>query len=245
MNPLVSVIVPHHLNANQVYLDLCLGSILASKYDHLEVLCISDSALPPKLPDDPRVIGYHRPDLNNATRKLNFGASQASGKYLWFISDDVMIESHSMRTMVEGLSDNRIIAIPMSNGDNGSQFVTSLPWPIKLTHEEYAGLPSIEIGDNKNPFLVFSKSFVSYFAVMMSKSIWQEVGELDEAMDQRWNDCDHCIRASKLGIAIMINLGAFALHFGDKTLPQCTTPEQYASCDEAFKNKWHSPQTQL
>jgi hypothetical protein len=51
-------------------------------------------------------------------------------------------------------------------------------------------------------------------------------------------DQDFCIRAARQGIPSMINFGAFALHFGDVTLPYCTTETELNQCTEVFKEKY-------
>ena len=74
---------------------------------------------------------------------------------------------------------------------------------------------------------------------MMPKTVIEKVGSLDAKMEVRGNDVDYCFRARALGIPSLIHLGVFALHFGDRTIPYVTTPEQYAAADQAFQEKYH------
>lgn len=240
MNPLVTVIVPTHLDKNAGYLELCLESILASQDIDFEVICIADTVSPPKRITDPRLKMYWDRSLVTASDKFNWavGHSTQSSKYLWLISDDVMITPQAMKTMILGMGDNLILCNPMSNCDNGSQFYTDLGIPVKLTKEN---LPVQMPVSNGMPFLIPVRQFISFYCTMIPRKVWQMVGELDGRMDYRWNDVDYCARAAKQGVQAMINLGAFALHFGDQSIPFSVTKEQMDACDKAFMDKYGSP----
>lgn len=243
MTPLVTCIVPHHLDENHEYLKLCLDSILASEGVDFEIVCVADTKERPRYErQDERLFLLWDQELNTASSKLNWAAKRARGKYLWLISDDVMVSNGAMKTMVEGVGDNAIICNPMSNSDNGSQFFAKMDYPVKLSKEDvdFGSLSIEEYSDGtSHAFLIPVRHFVSFYCTMIPKKVWDLVGELDEKMDVRGNDWDYCLRAQQKGIIPMINLGAFALHFGDKSLPKCTTQEQYAAADLAFMEKWN------
>lgn len=239
--PSVTVIVPHHLDENHEYLKLCLDSILASEGVSFEVICVADTKEDIQYTSPTNQGGvlykHHRPDLTTASAKVNWAAKQAKGKYLWIISDDVMVSKYAMRTMVEGMGENQIICNPMSNSDNGSQFYADLRGiPVKCSKEELK-MEWLDRGARIPPFLIPVIHFVSFYCTMIPKTVWDKVGELDARLDARHNDEDYCVRAKNLGIVPLINLGAFALHFGDKTLLKCTTEEQRNECSRIFINK--------
>ena len=95
-------------------------------------------------------------------------------------------------------------------------------------------------GNAPRAALTIDPGWISFYCAMIPKTVLNRVGDLDEKLDVRYNDTDYCERARKLGIPSMINLGAFALHFGDRSLPKCTTAEQYADADKAWMEK-HMP----
>ena len=247
-NPLVTCIVTHHLNENAPYLKLCLDSILKSEGVDFEVICVADTAESPCYGLVPEEIVRRVWDktLNTASAKINWAAQQARGKYLWIISDDVMVGKHAMKSMAVVMGENKLICNPMSNSDAGSQFWGDVGFPVKHSIEGFkSGNPTQELDvvetfvTTRMPLLVRANGFVAFYCTMMSKAVWDEVGELDATMDYRHNDQDYCIRAAQLGIPSMINLGAFALHFGDKTIPKCVTKEQLDECSRVFQAKYH------
>lgn len=234
----VSVIVTHHLNENQKYLDLCLESIMKSTGVDMEVIVMSDCKERPSVP--PKVKLFWNPEFSYAGEKVNKAikdyASETS-KYFMLISDDVMVASHTIATLVEAAGDNAIIQNPMCNGDNGSQFYVQLPFPVKMTAEELKDPQEVWYFPQL-PKILIPRDFVSFYCTLIPRKLWNEVGELDAALDYRHNDQDYCWRARKLGAQAIVNLGAFALHFGDVTLPKVSTMSELDECTKRFYKKW-------
>lgn len=244
---MVTVIVPTHLDENANYLKECVKSLLASTYEKFEILVIADTERMPALPLDEKLKIWWDKELNTATKKLNFGSKHClpETQYLWLISDDVVVHPEAMKRLVLGLGNNELISNPMSNSDNGSQFFSSLSLPVKMSLDEYIDLGKERLLNQieerlcpKETLLVPVPVFVAFYCTMIPKKVWDKVGLLDERMDVRHNDLDYCLRAAKLEIRSVINYSAFALHFGDKTLPKCTSPEEYQKADEAFYEKY-------
>lgn len=245
--PLVSVIVTTHLDENAPYLKLCLDSLLASEGVDFEVIVVSDTDRPPALPAGKAFRLCHDKKLKLAGTKFNHAIKHLchpQAKYLWLISDDVMVSKHAMLSMVHGMGENQIICNPMANGDNGTQYYTDLGVPLKLSYQDIVSGPHayLEFAAATNrtakPFLIRVPQFVAFYCTMMPRTVWDKVGEIDVRLDYRHNDQDYCLRAWQLGFPSMINLGAFAIHFGDKTIPKCVTTEELDECTRVFTEKY-------
>ena len=243
MTPVVSVIVTHHLDRAKPALALCLEGILRNCGVPFELILVSDSETEPTIPhvDNPdcvRSTVYHDKSLKLASLKVNWAVKNAvhkDSKYLWLVSDDVVVSDRTMGKMLRGQEMLPGIHNPMSNSDNGSQFLAD--WEgigVKEDVRPWSGLREME---TQNAILV-PKPWVAGYCTMMPREVWDRVGELDPRLDYRHNDQDFCMRAAKLGIPSFINFGAFALHFGDQTLPYCTNPEQLDECSRVFQEKY-------
>lgn len=247
-NPLVTVIVPHHLNENDEYLNWCIYSILQSVGVEIELICISDAV---KSPD---IRGYtatliHDRTLSNVTKKWHHGVKIAnpSSKYVMVISDDVMVSKHTIAELADTIGDLGMIVGPASNCDSTTRYRTNFILEredgrsryvgLKSTLEDIEGYEECVINYPKGRRTLIDTGWISFYCTMFPKAVLQAVGDFDEKLDVRYNDVDYCERARKLGIISMINLGVFALHFGDKTLPKCTKPEEYAAADRAWMDK--------
>ncbi len=240
--PLVTVIVPHHLNQNDEYLHWCVKSVLASEGVALEVIVISDAE---QAGDIPEVTYVHNPDLNNVTKKWHYGVKMAnpSSKYVMLISDDVMVSKYTIADLAQAIGDNQMILGPASNCDATTRFYAQFyatehkPMTLKMTMADLHPDQQAVIDFPKmNPILI-DPGWVSFYCTMFPKTVLTAVGDFDEALDCRHNDVDYCQRARRLGIPALIHLGVYALHFGDKTLPLTTSQSDYAAADEAYRQK--------
>lgn len=245
--PLVTVIVPHHMNENDSYLQWCLVSVLASVGVDIEVICISDAPECPNVPD--RVTLVHNHALNNVTKKWHYGVKMAdpASKYMMIISDDVMVSKYMIEELAATASDAGVILGPASNCDSTTRYRaqfalsrddgTVIPLGVKCSLEEIAGLEQKVIDHPVSQRILIDPGWISFYCTMIPKRVIELVGDFDEKLDVRYNDVDYCERARKIGIPAMIHLGVFALHFGDRTLPKCTTQDEYASADRAWFDK--------
>jgi hypothetical protein len=247
VNPMVTVIVTHHLDENQKYLDLCLENLLKSErfeygygFINIETIVLSDAPTCPNVPDGVTLV--HNRDLNTATKKGHFGIAMASPdtKYFLFLSDDVVLHRWTIMHLVQDVGDNAWICNPMSNSDNGSRFISPThPGPDLELEDFVECVPSICSDDAEHgETLLIRQDWVSFFCTLMPRAVWERVGPLDERLEVRGNDVDYCLRAAALGIPTFINFRAFAFHFGSKTLKKTVSPEQYAEADQAFRTKW-------
>lgn len=265
MNPQVTVIVPHHLNQNDSYLHWCLYSISQSVNIDLEIICISDAEKEPEIQVPGTILLVHDRQLSNVTKKWHHGVKIASpkSKYIMLISDDVMVSKWTIGEMAQTIGDHKIILSPASNCDATTRYhaqfqlfkyrpyhgtgIPELTHPtpeaitlgLKSTLEDIKGFEQQVIDFPRERKILLNPGWVSFYCTMFPKSVIESVGGFDEKLDVRGNDVDYCHRAAKLGIPSLIHLGVFALHFGDRTLPHCTTKEEYDSADRAMLEKYY------
>lgn len=250
--PLITVISTHHLNENDSYLQWSLKSILASVGVDIEILCYSSAKECPEVPDGV-FLRHDRVSNVSCSAKFNHGVKTASprSKFICMIADDVMVSKYALAEMADAIGDRAMILGPASNCDSTTRYHAKftvvnksgnrLTIPQKCTLDEIAGFEQAVIDTQFGERILIDPGWISFYCVMMPKVVVSSVGGLDERMDVRWNDLEFCERARKLGIPAMIDLGAFALHFGDRTLPKCVTPEQYAAADKAFHERHLRP----
>lgn len=250
MTPLVSVCVTHHLPENQPYLDLCLSSLAANEGVSFEIHCVSDALRCPTIPEGASVTLHHRPELDNATKKVHWVMDKLhpGSKYLLLVGDDVMLSRGTIKGLVEGIGAHKLVCNPLSNNELDGRFVTEMTLTHdrgheivlrnNMTRQELYGFESAVLNyPAQKPFLI-PVEWVSFFCTMMPRDLWAELGGLDEKLEVSHNDVDFCKRAARAGAGVMLNLGVFALHFGGKTLPAVTAPEDYRASEEYFMRKW-------
>lgn len=241
-NPTVSVILTHHLDENTPYLNICVESLLRSEGVSFEVIVLSDAETKPHVPNGVQLI-WDR-SLNTATKKVEVGVKIAdpNSKYFLLLSDDVAVSRFMMKTLVEGVADHPVICNPMSNSDNTGQFVANLPWGCTADLKEFNGMADFEmkiryIGAEHS--LMVTRPWIAFYCTLIPRWVWNLVGGLDGRFETRHNDQDYCYRAASHGIASAINFGAFALHFGSKTISKSASKEEQTEATRVFIEKWN------
>lgn len=249
MNKSVSVLLFHHLPQNREYLDLALKAVLDSQDIDFQVLLICDYSIE-NVPEHPRLKVYCDSELNTATRKANWGVKHTSGDFILLLSDDVVLNKFALRNMVEGAGENAVIVNPMSNQENGSRYLADLSLSddegrtLLLKHdmsiEAVRGFEKCIIEAKPLPPVQIPVPWLSFYCTLVPRKVWELVGELDEQFETAYNDVDYCYRAKTLGVHMLINLSAFCLHFGSKTLSQVATDQQKRAASFAFMAKYGS-----
>lgn len=252
-SPLVTVIVTTHLDENAEYLRLCLWSISQSEGVPFETIVVSGAPSVPIVPDG--MTAVHDPLLNTGDKKINRGIalSDPNSKYFLIVSDDVMLTKHTMAGLVRSVGDQRVIAIPSSNGDNGSQFATSFQltkegtnsittWelPLHLNAEDVQGWEEAIRDFPLQRQLMVVMDYVTFFCPLIPRKVWEQVGELDPRLHTRHNDQDYCYRAREKNIPSVIDFSVFALHFGSKTLNIVAPESERNAASKVFWDKQRS-----
>lgn len=236
MNPLVTIIVAHHLDENQPYLDQCLGSVMKTEGVAFEVILLSDAKTCPRVPDHVTVV--HDPKLDSCTKKFHQGVKLAHPESVFylFLSDDVIVSKLMLLPMVRLGLERKVIINPMCNGDQGGRFLCpDLKLPITADLGEID--PAL-IEERSGPIdLVVCQDWLSFYCTLIRRDIWKEVGLLDERLETRHNDQDFCYRARRLGIQCVIHFGSLAFHYGSKTLSITNKPGEQEEASRIFQEK--------
>lgn len=256
--PLVSVILTHQLKVNWPYLKLAIEGLKNTRGLQYEVLIQSgqeetfDSSQMRYFLNLPAHYQFrHDPKLDTATKKIDAALKEVSSEstHLMLLSDDVIVSGNCIRRLYEASRGQEMIVGPMSNSDLGTRYDASMnlesdKFPLgpdmsleNLTSTHLREILSLETSTCINRLLI-PFSWISFFCVMMPKSVWQRVGGTDPALEYRFNDQDFCMRAARMGIPTLINFAAFAFHFGSKTMQHLKTEKIDKDAIEHFVKKW-------
>ncbi len=143
--PLVSVIIPVY--NNERFLDKCIRSVCAQKYDNLEIIIINDGSTDRSLEiiniwkeKDSRLIVIDQ-ENRGVSGARNAGIDKASGEYITFIDGDdyvgPMYIYRLVRSAVTNDSDMVLTGLMMQNED-GTVIRSIIPGGyVKNKHEEW------------------------------------------------------------------------------------------------------------
>ncbi len=121
MNPLVSIIIPTYNQKPDFIID-CINSAITQSYTDIEI-CISDNHSSNEVPEilykyakaDTRIKIIRPPAHVSVINNFLFAASNATGKYICFISSDDILLPTCIEELVNILEQNPEVAIAHSN----------------------------------------------------------------------------------------------------------------------------------
>lgn len=247
MEPVVSVLLTHHLDVNRPYLNWAMEAVLRSKGVPLELIVLADSETKPDVPEEARLVWDSA--LNSGTKKINHGVELMNSPNLLIHSDDVVLSESALFYLVHMGGNQPIIQGVLSNSDLTSRYLTALE--LKREKESLVLLPDMDMKDLESwkkelfaynsPFvrdpILIRQETVCYYCTYMPKDVFTRIGPLDEELESRYCDFDHCMRAAHIGVSSWINLSAFAFHFGSKTLNITAPPEVREEASRKFAEK--------
>lgn len=232
MKPTLTVIVTHHLDEVEPYLKECLWALGQSRGVQFETILLASSESKPDCPENVTLV--HDRTLNTGTKKIHLGiemASHSSQAYL-LLSNDVSVTVRALSNLMAAASDIKAIIAPASNSQQADLVYLRREMPVNMDlADRYFALP-------ETPDILVKQPWVPFYCPLIRRDIWEEVGDLDPALDTRHNDQDYCYRAAARGIPTFYHLGAFVLHFGSKTLYRAHAPEEFASATDYMVHKY-------
>lgn len=168
----------------------------------------------------------------------NQGVHIAGGKYVLLLNNDVLVADGWLENLVQALeSDERIGLVgPITNQISGLQMVSGIPYSDESAFPEFARrVRSLNRGK------ITPRRRIAGFAMLLRKSLYEELGGLDESFGSgNFEDDDFCLRLRENGYAIMVDESVFIHHFGSQTFIANALDYQ-ASLQEKgqrFRQKW-------
>jgi GT2 family glycosyltransferase len=224
IQPLISIVIP---NKDMVkVLDRCIHSIFKkSTYNNYEIVIVENNSTDPKTFDYYNHIQAEHANLRVVTEKtdgefnfsktINLGFSVAKGDYLLMLNNDVeVISEHWMEYLVG----------PCLRDDVGA-VGAKLLYPDKTIQHAGVGLhhkgpghigrflPSKSTDYYSLVSLTQDYTAVTGACLMTKRSVFNQVGKLDEILAVDYNDIDFCLRLRKAGLHIVYAPDAELYHY--------------------------------
>jgi glycosyltransferase involved in cell wall biosynthesis len=200
----------------------------------------------------------------NFSQAVNAGVRAAGNcKYFAILNSDVIVSKGWLTNLAYRMDNQDRLAVcgVLSNCDRGwlngvpgrpiydMQLSSGMELVPAMKYE--AVMPHL---DELNAFMEKSnsnlkgqytpQSWVAYYATIIAKSAWDEVGELDEEFQNGCEDLDHCHRIRTMGYEIGQAVDSYVFHFGgiSRAAYEGEGHEEYAKEDvynhQLLKKKW-------
>ncbi|CAN5634216.1 hypothetical protein BH23ACI1_BH23ACI1_24990 [soil metagenome] len=226
--PLVSLVIPtagrlREVDGRQVDLvAACVRSVVQkTAYPHYELIVVADRAgLQPTTVKAlegarHRVVTSDAEGPFNFSRKVNLGASHASGEHIVLFNDDLeVIVSEWLSAMLEYSQEPEIGAVgaKLLYPDGRLQHVGMLLGVSGIAAHAYHQHPGSSPGYASCAVSVRNYSAVTAACLMSRRDVFDQVGGFDEAFPIDFNDVDYCLRVRQAGHRIVFTPYAQLYH---------------------------------
>ncbi len=242
--PLVSIIIPSAgtpmPEGDRAHLDNCLESLVTrSTYPNIELVVVDGYDLPPQVLAKVKEVGVNLVRCDepfNFSMRVNLGVSQSHGDIVVLLNDDVEILTPDwIEAMLELAQQPAIGAVgsklyfPTGNIQHAG---------VVLLH----GNPGHVLydGEGDEPGYFFSNLVTrNYLCVtgaclMLRRSVFDEVGGMDEFFPLNYNDVDFCLKLHKFGYRNVFTPFAELIHHESASRPRGVTTEELTN----LKDRW-------
>lgn len=251
-NPRVSIVIPNKDHLEE--LKRCITSIVEkSTYDNYEIVIVENNSVTEeifeyykKLEENPaiRVITYEG-DFNYS-RINNLGVSQTTGDYVLLLNNDtrvITLDWMEELLMYAQRKDVGAVGGKLYYEDNTIQHAGVV---LGLGAHRTAGHSHYRVSYNNLGYmgrLCYAQNVmaVTGACLMMRKSLFEQLGGLDENFAVSLNDVDLCIRAWKAGCVNVFTPFAELYHYESVSRgldDQGEKAQRYNREAEAFRAKW-------
>lgn len=251
-NPKVSIVIPNKDHVED--LKRCIASILEkSTYDNYEIIVVENNSVTEeifdyykKLEENPniRVITYE--GEFNYSKINNLGVSQTTGKYVLLLNNDTQIITLDWieeLLMYAQRQDVGAVGAKLYYADKTIQHAGVV---LGLGAHRTAGHSHHRVSYNNLGYmgkLCYAQNVmaVTGACLMMRKSLYEQLGGLDESFAVSLNDVDLCIRAWKAGFVNVFTPFAELYHYESVSRgldDQGEKAQRYNRESEAFRAKW-------
>ena len=250
--PLVSVIIPNR--EEKETLQACVESIFEkTAYKNYEIIIVENNSSSEeifryyrKLSEDPRVHLIRWKKGFNYSAINNFGVRHAKGDYLLFLNNDVkVIDPDWMSEMLSVCQrkETGAVGVKLIYPDNTIQHAGVV---LGLGAHRTAGHSHYRVSSNNLGYmgrLCYAQDVmaVTGACLMMRRSLFEELGGLDESFAVSLNDVDLCIRAWKAGYLNVFTPFAELYHYESVSRgldDQGEKAQRYNRESEAFRARW-------
>lgn len=211
-NPLVSIIIPNKDQADT--LAQCLESIEKSSYQNYEIIIVENNSEEKdtfsyykKIESDRiKVVVWH--GEFNFSAINNFGMKYARGDYLLLLNNDVrVITKDWLEEMTANCQrkDVGIVGAKLYYPDDTIQHAGIVIGIGGVAGAVFVGMPGVYSGYFHKASIQQDLSAVTAACMMVKRSVYEELGGLEEKLKVAFNDVDFCLRVRDKGYLVVYN----------------------------------------
>ncbi|MBM0740845.1 glycosyltransferase [Phormidium sp. CLA17] len=244
-NPLISIVIPSAgktliTEADRCLLEACIHSIRdRSSYRNIEIVVVDGYDVPERIVQAISGNDLHLvrcADSFNFAQRINLGVAHAQGEFILLLNDDVEVLTPDwLESMLEFAQQPEVGAVGAKlfypNGSVQHMGVMVLGGNPGHAFHQVAG-------DHPGYFLsnLVNRNYLAVTAacLMMRRSLYNELGGMDEVFPLNYNDVDLCLKSHQAGYRQVVTPYAQLVHYESASRQAGLQPKEW----ETLNNKW-------
>ncbi len=247
----VSIIIPNKDHVSD--LKQCIDSIREkTSYSNYEIIVVENNSTGQEIfeyykelecLDNVQVVRWEEHYFNYSAIN-NYGARFADGTYLVLLNNDTEVISPDWlqeMLMFAQREDVGAVGAKLYYPDDTIQHAGLGIGLLTLAGHYHRGFPRSHPGYMGRLIYAHNVSAVTAACVMIPRSVWEEVGGLDECFAVAFNDVDLCMRIRKAGYLIVWTPFSELYHYESKSRGLENTPEKRERFEgeiKRFHERW-------
>lgn len=252
-NPKVSIVIP---NKDYVKtLKVCINSIKKlTTYENYEIIIVENNSEEnetfeyyKKIDGKDKIKVVYFPEKEfNYSKIINFGVKNSTGDYIVQLNNDTELLTPNWLQEMIGFAqrdDVGAVGAELFYPDNTIQHAGIIIGIGGVAGHVFKNLPKGIHGYFSKDAMIQNLSAVTAACIMTPKSIYDEVGYMDEKFKVAFNDVDFCLKIRQTGKLIVYNPYVQFTHYESKSRGFEDTPEKkkrFQSEVDRFHDKWQS-----
>ena len=235
--PLVSILIPNKDHIDD--LDVCLNSFFErADYQNYEFIIIENNSVLPetfayyekieKEHDNVKVVyweaGFNYSAINN------FGFKFAKGDYIMLLNNDVELITPDIFQSMLGFCmrpEVGIVGAKLLYNDHTVQHAGVLVGAGGLADHVFKGIHEDDPGYMGRAISSQDVSAVTAACLLVKRSVYEEVGGLEEEFQVAFNDVDFCLKVRKAGYLIVYDADVKLFHYESKSRGMEDTTDRF------------------
>ena len=235
--PLVSILIPNKDHTDD--LDVCLNSFFErADYQNYEFIIIENNSVLPetfayyekieKEHDNVKVVyweaGFNYSAINN------FGFKFAKGDYIMLLNNDVELITPDIFQSMLGFCmrpEVGIVGAKLLYNDHTVQHAGVLVGAGGLADHVFKGIHEDDPGYMGRAISSHDVSAVTAACLLVKRSVYEEVGGLEDEFQVAFNDVDFCLKVRKAGYLIVYDADVKLFHYESKSRVMEDTTERF------------------
>jgi len=249
--PLISIIIPNKDHTDD--LDVCLKSLYGkSSYKNFEIIIVENNSTEKetfeyyekieKKHDNIKVVTWK--SVFNYSAINNFGAEYANGEYILLLNNDVEIINETCleeMLMFAQRKDVGAVGAKLYYSDDTIQHAGVIIGLGGIAGHSHKHFERSNPGYAARASIAQDLTACTAACLMMRKSVFDEVGGLDETFEVAFNDVDLCMKIREKGYLVVFTPYAELYHYESKSRGFEDTPEKIKRFNgeiRRFEMKW-------